>query len=297
MKNKILLAVVVLLIPNVVISFYHKKTNFYLESNVDKKEVINNIFLKDKNEYIPLNDYIVGVVAAEMPALFESEALKAQAVVARTFALYQMKHNGYVTLGDQAYITIDDMKNKWSNDFEKYYHKIKQAVDDTGNICIQYQNSLIKSYYFAVSNGSTEDSKAVFGESYDYLIPVISEQDLNTSKYLSEVNIDINEFKSKLNVNNLADIHIKKDKQNYVEKIIIANHELSGIQFRKLFNLKSASFDLEVFGDHIKITCYGYGHGVGMSQYGANELAKVGYTYQDIINYYYRNVEISEYYV
>ena len=294
MKNKILLVVVVLLIPFVVISFYHKKTNFYLDQKVDKKEVINNIFLKDKNEYIDLNEYVIGVVAAEMPALFEMEALKAQAVVARTFALYQMEHKGFVTLTDQAYITPQDMKEKWQEDYNKYYSKIKSAVDATGNICIRYNHELIKSYYFAVSNGSTEDSMNVFGESYDYLIPVESPLDINTTKYLSEVVVDLDNFKNILGVDNLDDIHTVKDTQNYVKTLVINNHQFTGIEIRKLFDLKSASFDLELKDNQIICTCYGYGHGVGMSQYGANELAKIGYTYQDIINHYYQNVEISE---
>ncbi len=292
MKNRILLAVVVLLIPIAVISFYHKKTNFYLDKK-EKEEYY--IFLKDYNQKIKLNDYVVGVVAAEMPALFNEEALKAQAIASRTFALYQMQHNNYVTLGDQAYITEEMMHEKWQDNYDKYYNKISKAVNGTGNLCIQYQNELIKAYYFAISSGVTEDAQLVFNESYDYLVPVESYQDLNVNKYKTEVVIPINEFLNKLNLSTIENISLIKDKQNYVDKLIIDNQNFDGIQIRKQLNLRSASFDIKKDDENITITCYGYGHGVGMSQYGANELAKINYDYEQIIKYYYQNVEIKEY--
>ena len=294
MKNKILLVVVVLLIIIAVISFYHKKTNFYLDLNNNKKEKVM-IYLKDYEKNMDLNDYIIGVVAAEMPASFNEEALKAQAIVSRTFALYQMQQKGYVTLADQAYITSDEMYQKWENDFDKYYERIKNAVMSTGNLCIWYNNELIKSYYFAISSGSTADVKTVFNESYEYLIPVDSSFDKNVSKYKSNQEIDLSTFKNKLNLNNINSIKVIKDDQNYVLKLIVNENEYSGIDIRKFFNLKSASFDINLKDDKIEFICYGYGHGVGMSQYGANELAKNNYNFKSIINYYYQNVEIKEY--
>ena len=292
MKNKILLAVVVLLIPIVVISFYHKKTNFYLE----KKETKDyDIFLKDYNQKMKLNDYLVGVVAAEMPALFNEEALKAQAIVSRTFALYQMQHNNYVTLGDQSYITNEEMHSKWQDNYDKYYHKILKAVEGTGNLCIHYQNELIKSYYFAISSGMTEDAKEVFNESYDYLIPVSSPQDRNVNKFETKIVLSTNDFKNKLNLSTIENINIIMDNQNYVDQLIVDNQSFDGIQVRKLLNLRSASFNIKKDQDNIIITCYGYGHGVGMSQYGANELAKENYNYEQIIKNYYKDVEIKEY--
>ena len=296
MKNKILLVVVVLLTIIAVISFYHKKTNFYLQQNyVDKPKTF--IYLKDYDKKIDLNDYIIGVVAAEMPALFNEEALKAQAVVSRTFALYQMEHKGYVTLADQAYIREDEMHQKWRDDFNKYYERIKKAVLDTGNLCILYNNELIKAYYFAISSGTTADVKTVFNETYDYLIPVDSSFDKNVSKYETLTDVDLSTFKNKLNIDQINSLNVIKDDQGYVSQVVINSNTYSGIDIRRIFNLRSAAFDININDNQISFTCFGYGHGVGMSQYGANELAKNSYDFKRIINYYYQNVEIKEYHV
>ncbi|MBO4245648.1 MAG: stage II sporulation protein D [Bacilli bacterium] len=288
MRNKLLLLVVVVLSPFAVISFFKsKETNFYL---VEKE-----IYLKDYEKKMPLNDYVIGVVAAEMPALFHEEALKAQSVVARTFALYQMEHKGYVTLGDQAYITEEDMHKKWQDKYDIYYQKIKDAVNATGNICIYYQNNLIKAYYFSLSNGSTEDAISVFNESYDYIKPVDTSFDVDNKNFIHNYNFNESDFKSLLNINSINNIKIVKDEQNYVSKVIIDDHEFSGINIRKILNLKSASFDISKNNNEILITTYGYGHGVGLSQNGANYLANQGYSYQDIIKYFYQNITLKDY--
>lgn len=291
MQNRILLLVVVLLSPLVVISFFNnKKTNFYLEE--DPTPIM--IYLKDRNENIELNEYVIGVVAAEMPALFEIEALKTQSVISRTFALYQMNHNGYVTLSDQAYITNDEMHSKWQEDYQKYYNKIESAVLSTNNEVIYCDNNLIKSYYFAISNGTTISAKTVFNEDLKYIQAVDSSYDKLISKYLSTTTIPLSTFLETLNINEIKNININQDESKYVNNIIINDNVYSGIEFRKIFSLKSASFDIDI-SDNVTITNYGYGHGVGLSQYGANELAKSNLSYQDIIKHYYQNIIIKNY--
>jgi stage II sporulation protein D len=294
MTNKFLFIVVLILIPFVVISFTSNKkskTNFSLEKyvNINKD---NNIIK------INLDDYITGVVAGEMPAEFHMEALKAQAVVSRTYALYQMEKKNYLNIdtNDQVYIDIDEMKNKWNNDFDKYYKKIKYAVKMTSNEIITYKNKPIKSYYFAMSNGTTEDSVNVFNEKLDYIKPVEVMYDNNSIKNFEY----LNSYKKEdiintlnLNCNNGFNYNIIKDNQNYVSYINICDKSITGTEFRKIFKLRSASFDIENNDDTIIIKNFGYGHGVGMSQYGANGYAKNGMSYKDIIHHFYNKVQIK----
>lgn len=301
MPNKLLALVVIILIPLAVISFKKDETNFNLPEkseeltvrlkNVDNNEVIN----------ISLEEYIIGVVAAEMPASFDIEALKAQAVAARTYALYKIQNNNQnydlvSDISDQSYITIEEMQEKWQGEYEKYYNKIKQAVLSTSKEILTYNNEVIIAYYFAMSNGYTEDASYVFGEE-PYLNSVSSEWDNNSINNFQVVtNISVAEFKKLLNIN---EIEVTINKINYtptkrVESIIINNEEYSGIEIRKKLNLRSTDFNIKIDDENIIITTTGYGHGVGMSQYGANGMAKEGFNYVGILKHYYSDVEISK---
>lgn len=290
MKNIILLFIVVMLgiiyinigsIENT--SFYYSNINITL----DNDKVINTT----------IEDYIVGVVAAEMPASFEPEALKAQAITARTFLYYKIyNENNYTIETDknfQAYITKEEMLDKWQDDYNKYYEKILTAVNETTNLVITYNNELIKSYYFSMSNGLTENVKSVFNEDYPYLQSVTSLENKTLNKYEVTENFTIKEILNKLNdnSNNIIINNIKYDDTNHVETIVVNDIEYTGTLFRKLLNLRSTDFSIEI-KDEVTITTRGYGHDVGMSQYGANLMAKEGYNYKDIINHYYTNVKI-----
>ena len=190
MKNKIILYLITLiLIPASVITLFckmYKTENSVVFKKEDtttihttnkqqiKNQKENNIYIKiNKNnniETLNLEDYIVGVVAGEMPASFNEEALKAQAIVSRTYAMYKIKNfdNAYdveTTTDDQVYNSVSEMQEKWKSDFDLYYDKIKKAVSSTKNLVMKINGDVFKSYYFAMSNGYTEDSKMVFGES------------------------------------------------------------------------------------------------------------------------------------
>jgi len=300
MPNRILTILVVLLIPIAVISFNKKETNFNLSENkkisvkvknVDNQEVIN----------IDLEDYIIGVVAAEMPASFNIEALKAQAVAARTYAYNKILNNSrdydlVSDITDQSYITNIEMKNKWQKDFNTYYEKIKKAVNDTKNEIITYNNKVIEAYYFAMSNGYTEDSQIVFKEEKPYLESVASKWDNDSLKNF-EVNsvYQKNEFCKILEIrcNNIEINKIDRTKAQRVNYIVINNKQISGTDFRKKLNLRSTDFDITLTKNEIIIKTTGYGHGVGMSQYGANGMANEGYSYKDILKYFYKDTNIS----
>lgn len=305
MRNKILFGIVVLLVPFVVISFKKDKTNFYLdEKKVKEQNIVVRIKDAKTNNIVEMNleEYLIGVVAAEMPALFHEEALKAQAVAARSYALYKInntsKNYDLVTdVTNQSYISIDEMKSKWNSDFEKYYQKISQCVNETKNEVIYYNNEIIEAFYFSMSNGYTEESSLVFKESEPYLISVKSTWDNeNINGFFKEVVMNKNEFCQKLNIpcDNLIINDVERSSSNRVNKIIINNMEFIGTDVRKKLGLRSTDFNITISNDNVVISTYGYGHGVGMSQYGANGMAKEGYKYKDILKHYYVNTEISK---
>lgn len=299
MRNKVLLLIVVILIPFAVISFSKpKKTNFILPKNRDIKiKVLKN----DKTLTLNLEDYIMGVVAGEMPASFEDEALKAQAVVSRTYALYKKKSNRNEydltsTTDNQVYITEDEMKYKWGNDFNKYYDKIKKDILTTKNEILTYKGKIIESFYFAMSNGSTQNAEMVFKENKDYLQKVDSKYDnSNLKNFEVTISIDKNEFIQKLNLpcQNIQIDYINYNDSHYVKEVSICNKKYTGVEFRKILNLRSADFTIDLL-DNINITTRGYGHGVGLSQYGANGYAKEGLDYKAILKHYYKNVKITK---
>lgn len=297
MNNKILLIVVIVLFINVVISF-RNKTNFSLD-NVSVKDFEEiDVLINDK-----LEDYVIGVVACEMPASFSDDALKAQAISARTNAMFDsqsnLDYNWVTNVTSQCYITRDEMKSKWGNDYEKYYNKIRNDVYDTAGLVISYDNQIIKAYYYSMSNGYTEDSKYVFGTSLPYIQVVESFEDENLKNFIYKKYFLKSEFLDKLNIinDNIVISNIERDESNRIISILINNKKFTGIQIRKLLDLRSTDFEINILDSNVEVVTKGYGHGVGMSQYGANILSNMGKKYDEIINYYYKNVELLNLYV
>lgn len=248
---------------------------------------------------MPLDEYLIGVVSAEMPASFNIEALKAQAIVARTYTLklIEQKRDITDTVSTQAYKSNDELKNTWNDSYNKYYNKIKQAVLETKDLCIKYNGQLIDAVYHSSSNGYTEDAILVWNNNIPYLKSVISPWDTSSSVFLKSTLIPFSKISNSLgfdfNSNSIIEI-ISRDKTGRVLKIKIDNKEYTGVEIRNLLGLRSADFDYEITNDGVIFTTRGYGHGVGMSQYGANGMANSGYNYAQIINYYYTNVNIEK---
>ena len=292
MKNKILFVVVVFLTIILIVEPKNLEVKKKIKKEVKVEETYNE----------QLEEFVIQVVAAEMPASFFDEALKAQAVAARTFSEYKIKHEGitYEDLynsTDQAHIDEDEMKNKWGSDFEKYYEKIKKAVNETKGEILTYNDEVIKSYYFAMSNGYTEDSLSVFNESVPYLQSVVSTADNESlNKFEVETIFNKDEFCEELEIecSNLIVNNQILDKTGRIKEITINNKMFTGIDVRKKLNLRSTDFKIEESNNEIKITTRGYGHGVGLSQYGANGMAEEGYNYKDILKHYYKDVEIKK---
>lgn len=307
-RNKFLSIVAVILLPIVIISFTHNtsETNFRLENLPQEKTnepITVKVLVNNNIEILDLEDYIIGVVAGEMPASFDTEALKAQAVASRSYALYKKNTSTseYDLTDDtstQVYITTDEMHEKWKDEFEKYYEKVKNAVLETKGEVAIYDGQIIEAFYFAMSNGQTQDSQSVFNETHDYLQKAESVYDNSSlNNYTVIKNLSLDEFKKTLNIdcNDIENFTLQRNSSNYVDYIYICNKKIKGTDFRFLLKLRSTDFTLDI-GEDVSITTNGYGHGVGMSQYGANGYAKEGYTYRQILSHYYTGIEIINIY-
>lgn len=272
--------------------------------NEEKITVLNSE--TGENMQMKISDYIFGVVAAEMPAEYSEEALKAQAVASYTYALHKIKENAdkpydltdsYTS--DQHYITYEKASEKWGENAEKYTEKIKNAVKSVEGEYISYSGEPILALYHAISGGKTENCADVFSVEHPYLISTDSMGDLLEDDYLSYLSVTPEEFKTAFEDKVIlsSDMRIwvtdiKHRENGYIKSINISGKEISGTEIRSIFSLRSANFDLSYDGKNFNFTVRGYGHGVGMSQAGAEYLAKQGGTYKEILMWYYKNCEI-----
>lgn len=269
-------------------------------------------------EEIDIETFLYGVLASEMSSDFSEEALKAQAVAARTYIIYKKDnkmtqgHSGAYTCTDsthcQAYASYDELKNKKGEKWIKEsYPKIKKAVDDTKGHILTYDNKAILPLYFSTSGGMTENCEEVFASQYPYLKSVISPYEEQSPKYYTEKKIKINEFVNLLK-NNYQNICIStKDIKNqvmildrtsagYVSNIKIGNKQLTGRNLRSILGLNSTNFSIDFEDDYVVFKVKGYGHGVGMSQWGAEGMAKENYKYDEILFHYYTDTQIKDIY-
>ncbi len=282
-------------------NFTETKKDNYTETkkeNIKKNEITVTVYRNNgKIINLELEEYVLGVVGAEMPASFNIEALKAQAILARTYALKSIKNGKKLTdtVSTQAYKDNSELQKLWKNDYTKYYEKIKKAVNETKGKVILYNNEYIDAVYHSTSNGKTENSKNVWKNSLPYLVSVDSSWDKNVKSYKKETIFEINEFCNilKLDVEEPITYEIIHNETGRVRQITINNKTFSGTEFRNLLKLRSTDFEIEINDEKVKVTTYGYGHGVGMSQYGANEMAKQGYSYIQILKHYYTGVVIK----
>ena len=268
-----------------------------------------------KVEELPLDEYLYGVVSAEMPASFETEALKAQAVVARTYTLYKIVNNNKkhenADICDnsaccQAWISKEDRLEKWdAQNREEYWNKIVNAVNSTQGKIITYEGKPINAFFHANSGGATEAPVNVWGGTgYPYLQTVTTAGEDAYTQYSSSVTVTQKEFEEKIKEEH-SDFKIDFKKEdcikieeytdgNRVKTIKVGNLTLSGVEIRNIFGLRSANFKVSMEKENIKFEVTGYGHGVGMSQTGADSLAKQGKNYEDIIHHYYTGIKIED---
>ena len=265
-------------------------------------------------EEVDLDTYLLGVVSSEMPASFEEEALKAQALVARTYTIYKIVNGSKHENADicdnskccQAWISKTERFEKWNEkDRETNWAKIENAVNSTKGKIVTYEGKPINAFFHSNSGGITDTATAAWGGiNYPYLQAVETSGENEYSQYKSELLLTKEEFISKIKENH-NDFKIDFNKENQIEileytdgdrvkKIKIGNLELSGVEIRNIFGLKSAKFEVILEEKNIRFNVVGYGHGVGMSQTGADSMAKQGKNYEEIIKHYYINVEIVD---
>jgi stage II sporulation protein D len=341
MKNSFIFALIIFsmlfIIPTIALNYLEKKigiTNTQINENTidsttekskDTQPIENSVsepnlikvYNLKNNEVmvIDFEEYLKGVVASEMPAEFNIEALKAQAVTARTYLLYKLKKfpdgqpehlDAPICTGThcQVWTSKDDLiaahESGW---YDKYWGKIEEAVSSTRGQILIYESKIIEPLFHSTSGGRTENSEDVFSTSVPYLRSVESPYESNSPKLHDSIKIPVNDFINKLeSVYGNLDITSDnlKDKIQLgdiseggkIKSIVVDNKDISGREIRSLFNLNSTDFSFIQSGDQIEIVTTGYGHGVGMSQWGADGMADEGYNYKEILKHYYTGIEI-----
>lgn len=267
------------------------QTNYSIQK--ESKDYIVEVKTQTKTLKLDLDEYLVGVLAGEMPASFELEALKAQAVASRTFVLSRnLKVDN--TTNSQVYLTDEQMKKNWGSDYETNKKKITEAVQSTHNEVMTYNGEYISALFFSSSNGKTVNSEDYFSGEVAYLKAVDSHWDLTIDPTNTRTKTFTKSQIAKAFGISSPTIKITSyTSSGYVDKVIINNQEYTGREVREKLGLASSCFQIELTSNGYKFTTKGSGHGVGMSQYGAQAMAKEKKTYQDILNHYYQNIQIE----
>lgn len=265
---------------------------------------------------VPVRDYVIGAVCAEMPASFGEEALKAQAVAAHTYAERQRIRERETPSPElmgadfsndtekyQGYCPKSRIKEVYGEHFEENYKKISAAADEVLPYIITYENAPIIAAFHSMSPGFTESAENAWGTPVDYLVEVDSRTDMTAPKFREDKRYKAAELKAALEAA-FDGVSLGDDVSQWLKiltisdsgtvlKASIEGHTVTGGQVRSALDLRSAAFDVRYEPDEIVITTKGYGHGVGMSQYGADAMAAEGSSWREIISHYYPGCSIS----
>ncbi|MFO7288504.1 MAG: stage II sporulation protein D [Bacillota bacterium] len=289
----------------------------------EKDEPVVRVFLTGEKRVIsvPLERYVRGVVAAEMPADFHLEALKAQALAARTYIVDRLRSGDFSdmeTFGEkargahvsdsvlhQAYRTDEQLKKTWGERYAAYSSRINRAVLDTRGKILLYEGEPIYAAFFSTSNGHTENSEDVFSKSFPYLRSVPSPWDKDSPRFLNEKTLTLDEFIQKMEKKTGKRIAVaassgenwirvlERTSGRRIKTLRIGDQTFTGRQVREALGLSSTDFTWTIDRGRIRFQTKGYGHGVGMSQWGANLLAHQGRSAEEIVRHYYRGVDIG----
>lgn len=271
-----------------------------VESTEQHGPVMIRVLMED-GAVVPmeLEEYLVGVVLGEMPADFEPEALKAQAVVARTYTLRMCRNTAKHPDADVC-VRSDCCQSYRTGEEGAALDKIRDAVENTTGLVLTYHGDLIEATYFSSSGGRTEDAMAVWGSDVPYLQSTDSPEDGYSEQYLETVTLTVEEFESALEIPLDGPCETWLGEVTYtngggVDTMVIGDTAFKGTDLRKLLGLRSTAMVMTAVGDHITITTRGYGHRVGMSQYGAEAMAVDGATFQEILAHYYQGTTLEEF--
>ncbi len=315
MKKVMVVIVAVLLVTVLIPLFTYIKNGKYEKPTPESEETLS-VYIKDEDrvEEMSKSQYLKEVVSAEMPANFELEALKAQAVAARSYlesrrSAYKVsgtpeEHKGAEICTDsthcKAWITESKRRELWGADADKNWAKISRAVDETAGEVVTYNGEVISAVFHSTSSGKTEASKDVWGGDRPYLVSVESPGDKVSPKYKSQKEISLTEFK-KIAEENIPEVDfskgiidgIKRSDAGGIMEVTIGGVRIHGTKLRSIYGLRSTNATIEISGDKVVFDVTGYGHGVGMSQYGANYMASCGKNYCEILTTYYQGTEVK----
>ena len=303
MKKIIISIFLILMIPYLIVTLciQDDEIHFQFGSNQMirvKREATGEI------ERVSFEEYITGVLAGEMPVNFELEALKAQAVAARSYVMKKMEQNQNEefdvvdTVMNQVYVDEETLKARWQDEYIEKMNKLKTAIVETKGEYLTYDGEVIEAFFFSTSAGQTENVEEVFVSTLPYLRSVDSSWDAEVSPVFQEVNeFSLIDFYSRLGLpyQNTLQVNITKSTSTGRTKELTINGTFfKASDVTSKLNLRSTYFTIEQVGTNVRIETKGYGHGVGMSQYGAQAMAQKGYTYDQILKHYYQGVEISK---
>ena len=318
--------VITLVIPLIIITTFNidipirdKQVKYHQDTvESDMRIKVYNHKTKEVME-LYLEEYIQNVVAAEVPGSFEIETLKAQAVAARTYSIWKVNkfsntenpnHPGASLCTDhqhcQEWLSLEELKERHSKDWmSKYWPKIEEAVKSTSGVIMTYNMQPIEPLYHSTSGGQTENSEDVYASALPYLRSVSSPYEERSPVLVDSKTVSVKDFTSTIK-KRYSDFSIKEKSLSSEIRIIerttggsiklirIGNKEMKGSEVRELFQLRSSDFTFKISGDNIQFTTRGYGHGVGMSQWGANGMAERGSNYEEILKHYYQGVTLSK---
>ncbi len=303
MRKIITILLLVIAIPYTIVSLCIKdeEIKFYYVSNKIvrvKREATGEIIA------VPFEEYVKGVLAGEMPVSFDKEALKAQAVAARSYVLKKMEDSGndeydvVDTVMNQVYLDDEYLKEKWQDSYEEKNNKLKEVILETKGEYLTYEGSVVEAFFFSTSAGQTENSGEVFMTQLPYLQSVDSSWDAEVSPVFSDsIEYSVADFCTRLNIPYQESISVETlqtTSTGRTKTLKINGYEFTASTITSALKLRSSFFTMKQIGQNMIIETKGYGHGVGMSQYGALAMAKKGYTYDQILKYYYQGVEISK---
>ena len=297
-----LFCLLIIFIPTIIVKIFIRddQIKFYFSENTTIRVRRQNGTIEE----IPFEDYIVGVLAGEMPTDFHKEALKAQAVASRSYALVKMQENynkDYDVTDDtktQVYLDYKYLKEAWNSNYTNKINILKEAVIETKGQYLSYNDQVVYAFFFSTSTGVTENSGEIFEKQLPYLKSVSSTWDEKTSPvYTQTLTFTLKDFCKRLDLYECSKIETEKistTSTGRINKIRINGNVFVSYTIVQAFGLRSNYFDIIQDGEIVNITTKGYGHGVGMSQYGAEGMANNGYTYEEILTHYYQGVKIKK---
>ncbi|AWE06312.1 stage II sporulation protein D [Lysinibacillus sp. 2017] len=293
--KKILLCIVCILLFLLPLYFVKKGKTEKTEPQVLKESC--TLLITVNGQQIKLDDYLIGVLAGEMPVSFHEEALKAQAIAARTYALKQTEYGTKeikATTAHQVFQTTEERQQKWQTAFKTNEGKLAQAVQESANLVVTYNDQLITAMFHSASQTMTESAENYSGNGIPYLQTVSSPEAQPKQPTLFSFQQLNNLLKQSFKANSYKKIELLRNSTGRVAKVRLNGKTWTGREFRELLSLRSTNFDWQWSANGVTITTYGYGHGVGMSQHGANTMGQSGQTAEQILAHYYPGTVLEE---